>query len=184
MWDNTKSDYEWEFIQLFGTNPNNSVWIDGISQQLNSDGTICEDGDFANDPNYTKQSLMRFVFLEILTQAHVQINSYTFRSEHGNFSTPRKLRSIVVTCPTAMPRQEQIILRECALSASSILNRYFRNSFLIPLNKDKIHLKQSIKIIPSLKDLQKDLQNLGDKKDWSYDEATCNQLVFLYAENI
>jgi hypothetical protein len=69
---------------------------------------------------------MTLAFLEILAQAKMQINSYDQRKHWGNESTPRKIGRILVTCPTAMSRIEQVALRKCAEDAAIMLDRFFR----------------------------------------------------------
>jgi hypothetical protein len=121
---------------------------------------------------------MKFVFLELLIHAYVQINSYKFREEHGNLTIPRTLKRITISCPTGMIQYEQIALREAAEDACKLLNNYVKFYFDSNDNKFWFELPE---IIPSIKDISKKLPELEDRKDWIYDEATSCQLVFIYS---
>lgn len=69
---------------------------------------------------------MVFVFIEIINHAKSQINSYNFRSDlDGDSNRLRKLRSIILTCPTAMSEFEQFELRESAMKAVILLEKYY-----------------------------------------------------------
>src|SRR5690606_7900690 len=109
LWDTKAQKHEWEFIQLEDetTKP---IYIKGISEQLNNDGSLNLEDSGGVLMNYSRRALMTFAFLEILAQANMQINSYEQRKHWGNESMPRKIRRIIVTCPTAMSRVEQIAL--------------------------------------------------------------------------
>ena len=181
LWDNKKSNVEWEYCLSDSESQKRSIFIEGVSDQFNSDGTFSEDADFGMRTSYSKRSLMTFVFLEILAHATVQINSYQFRKDHGSIAIPRKLNRIVITCPTAMVREEQRILRTAAKEASIVLQRYIDGSYKNAFDGNTF--KQNLQIVPSLRDFAPNRG--GDvpiKVDWPYDEATCNQLVFMYGE--
>lgn len=177
LWDNKPQDKNWEFLTLKGeTKINNLVQLKGITDQLNADGSLNEDSEGGIDKFYSRKALMTFAFLEILSQARMQINSYEFRHTWGEENKPRRIGRIIVTCPTAMSKVEQIALRRCAEDAASILDRFY-------LEKDPDELEdfnpsKSIQVIPSVKNLL----NKHEKTEWIYDEATCSQFVFLFAE--
>lgn len=183
LWDSKPNTSQWEYVQLNGETGDSQVWLEGISQQLKSDGTLCLDGEFGNMSSFSKKSLMTFVFLEILTQAYGQINSNEFREEHGDISTPRRLRRIVISCPTGMPLKEQIALRESAENAAIMLERFYKKTSTNDDFSLKAHKKHMIiDVIPSVESLKTKDTFVGAPKDWMYDEATCSQLVFLYSE--
>jgi len=107
-----------------------------------------------------------------------QINSYDFRITHGEPTSRRRLKRIIISCPTAMIKAEQLALRKCAEEAVQLYDNYDKViSGRIDFNDDN---SSSIEIIPSVKDIEKTLDNLDTKKDWNYDEATVSQLLFLY----
>lgn len=175
LWDTKPQKQEWEFVQLEGetTKP---IYIEGISEQLNPDGSLNIEGTGGILMHYSRKALMTFAFLEILAQAKMQINSFEQRSHWGNVSIPRRIGKIIVTCPTAMSRTEQVALRKCAEDAAIILERFFgeRHSTQI----DENEARRAVQVIPSAKKLSVKDQ----REEWIYDEATAAQFVFLYAE--
>lgn len=172
LWDEKPQKQEWEFVQLDGETAQ-PIYIEGISEQLNEDGTL---GDGSIKNRYSRKALMTFAFLEILSQAKMQINSYEQRNHWGNESMPRKIGRIIVTCPTAMSHKEQIALRKCAEDAAIMLDRFFENSYSKEM--DETEILRRIQVIPSAKKLSVKEERI----EWIYDEATCAQFVFLYAE--
>ena len=177
LWDSNPSEIEWEYhSDDQGVLPK-KVYKKGISEQLNSDGSICLDTIFSTDAYYSRKSLMTFVYLEILNHSIRYINSSDFRSTHGNPSSVRKLRRILISCPTAMTKKEQIVLRECADEAIQLLNKnqlYSTDSYE---PTDEILTE----VVPAVRDLKLPYQNFEQKKDWIYDEATSAQMVYLYS---
>lgn len=178
LWDDKPAENEWEYVPDQNRQAK-KIYLNGISEQLKIDGSLVQKGDvFGSRALYSRSSLMKFVFLEMLIHAYVQINSYEFRKEHGNLTTPRTLKRITISCPTAMIKHEQIALRKAAEDASKLLNNYFEIYY--GGEADAGYWFEIPEIIPSIKDLEKNLEQLEERKDWSYDEATSSQLVFLY----
>jgi hypothetical protein len=177
LWDTKQSEIEWENYP--DKNIINKVYLSGISEQLNIDGTLKMDTDpGASMSLFSRNSLMKFVFLEMLVHAYVQINSFNFRKEHGNITTPRTLKRITISCPTGMIQFEQIALRKAAEDACKLLNNYVKYYFDSNENKFWFELPE---IIPSINDISKKISDIELKKDWIYDEATSCQLVFVYS---
>ena len=113
---------------------------------------------------------MTFVFIEIFQQAIAQINSIEFRTKHGDIDLKRYLRNIILTCPTAMPEVEQVKLRKCGEDAWAALRDCYKSL-------------GEVSIIPTSEQLQRhDDFDEARPRVWSYDEATCCQLVYIYAE--
>lgn len=175
LWDDKPKDIEWEFVKL-ANNDKSTIWVKGISEQLNADGSLNLTGNGGILTNYSRKALMTFSMLEILAQANMQINSYAFRHKWGDENKPRRLGRIIVTCPTAMSRLEQIALRKCTEDAAILLNRYYSNAVYYEV--DVKTARKDVQVIPSVRQLQ----NLDEKTEWIYDEATCAQFVYLYAE--
>jgi len=175
LWDDSPAEMEWEFQQASDDHPPKHVYLKGISEQLNSDGSLCTDGIFGTRSCYSRKSLMTFVFLEVLVQAERQMNAVEFRRLHGNPSKRRRLRRIVITCPTAMLRVEQIALRECAQDAFKLLHNYRGQGRGVEGEAQGI-----VDVIPTVDDLRITLDNLERRKDWIYDEATSAQLLLIY----
>ena len=179
LWDDKPSDLEWEFHIDDVNLPFKRVYKKGVSEQLNYDGSFCKDGIFGTEARFSRKSLMTFVYLELFSHALRQINSLEFRSGHGNPSFRRKIRRIVVSCPTGMIRSEQIALRQCAEEAIEIINNLKSYKISVAHGNKDIY-DSEISIIPSVKDLSYTEDNLEQRKDWIYDEASAAQMVYLY----
>tara|TARA_B110000285_G_scaffold235285_1_gene316072 strand:+ start:1090 stop:4122 length:3033 start_codon:yes stop_codon:yes gene_type:complete len=173
LWDTSSSSIEWEYHTTQGIPK--PVYKKGVSEQLKSDGELCTDGIFGRTASYSRSSLMTFLYMELFCQAICQINSTDFRNSHGNYSSRRRIKRVLISCPTAMIKEEQIKLRKSAEDAISILNKYY--SFY---DSDKNLLTDKIEFFPNLKDLKTNYSNIEDRKDWIYDEASASQLVVLY----
>lgn len=175
LWDSKPQQKEWQFVTLPGEQ-SKSIWIKGISEQLNADGSLNTDGTGGTVQFYSRKALMTFGFLEILAQAKMQINGYDFRHKWGNENTPRRIGRIIITCPTAMSREEQITLRKCAEDAAIILDRFYAGTYYKEI--DKIQARKEVRVIPSVKNLS----NMEERMEWIYDEATSAQFAYLFAE--
>ena len=178
LWDTKKRKFEWEYVSLEKQDDNseNPIWISGISEQLNADGTLSEIGVQGDRVCYSRRSLMTFAFLEILAQSRMCVNSHEWRDKWGRIDCPRRISKIIITCPTAMSREEQMSLRKAAEEAYVLLDRYIQGTYSIPLDYKK--LSKRIEIVPSVKSLA----NVEERVEWTYDEATCSQFVYLCAE--
>lgn len=174
LWDDKPYDGQWKNMTTVDdpTNVfvNQDIYIKGLSDYFEPDGTYNSDGALSLSNNFSRGSLMTFVMIEIYLQAIAQINSMRFREKHGDFDVRRRLSKVILTCPTAMPVAEQIKLREAAVNAYDVLMK--NNPVLKPLI-----------IAPSPAGLKTSFDAFGQKKlEWAYDEASCGQLVYLYAE--
>lgn len=187
LWDSQQFDGQWDFLTTDeddNSSLNHYINVKGLSEQFDSDGSLRRSKNGGIFSSFSRRSLMTFVMIEIFQQANCQINSALFREKFGDVNIPRKLRSVIITCPTAMPKEEQIILRQCAEDAYiSLLRCKDPNLYYQPYNPAE--WQDKIRIIPSVKSLSitpnsPAFQQL--KTDWGYDEATCCQLVFLYGE--
>lgn len=195
LWDNDPVTVQWEFSSEEKLSTPYPVAIRDFTTQFGYDGNF---GGIGASSNYSKRSLMIFVFAEIFNQALMQINSHEFRKEHGgNIDVMRYINNVIITCPTAMTKSEQIILRQCAYDAIQALDKFYKNYFVdngenIPQDyKSKFRrvvdrngnmvIDESI-IVPFIKDLKRKKDTFHERLDWNYDESTCIQLGFLYAE--
>ena len=106
---------------------------------------------------------MTFAFLEMLVQAQTQINSEKYRTDRGDKHMPRRIRRIIVTCPTAMSKIERESLVKCASDSIKLLNSFKGIDAKVDI----------VPATPSFKD---------SESKWYYDEATCSQLVYIYGE--
>ncbi len=177
LWDNKPQQKDWEFVTLKGEEGKSRlVQIKGISEQLNSDGSLNASGEGGIDKFYSHKALMTFCLLEIMAQTRMQINSYEFRHKWGEENKPRRIGRIIITCPTAMSRVEQIALRKCAEDAAIILDRFYSGTYYEEINEKEA--RKSVLVIPSVKNLM----DTEEGHEWIYDEATCSQFVYLFAE--
>lgn len=183
LWDNKKAKIQWEFVNFDGQDLNKAIEYEGITEQFTDSGDYAYLPEMKKDdktlPLYSRKSLMTFTYIEILLHAISQINSHDFRMTHGALERPRKLKRITITCPTSIVQYEQFMLRECATEAVRALSKFYSNSFLALIDEDD-EQKNELEVIPRPNELAKNTKE--DRRDWIYDEATCGQFVFLYAE--
>lgn len=183
LWDTKLFKQKWEFLTT-PTDPlyirsAENIYIPGLSDSFSPSGELIDDPFAELEPtdghtHYSRASLMTFVLIEILQQALMQINSPEFRRRHGEINCKRYLRNLILTCPTAMPRCEQIKLRQCARDAFDALTMVYSEELL-----------PKIEVYPSIENLSKgpdESMTDDDKASWTFDEATSSQLVYLYAE--
>lgn len=183
LWDKEPYHSQWKYIterdRVAG--PARTVDYDGIMQQFFNDGSFAADPQQMGDKSaYSRSSLMTFCFMEILLHVRQQINSYEFRQKNGNEDKKRVIKRVILTCPTAMTREEQITLRKSMDEAGIVLRRFYNNTYNQPY--DPANDREKIEIIPSVRDLSLKADNLDNKRSWNYDEATCCQMVYMYGE--
>lgn len=174
LWDYRPNKEEWKFLVLKGEKDDHILNLRGITNQLKSDGRLDINGESGSSFHYSRRSLMTFAFLEMLVQARTQINGEGHRSHKHGFgkpSMPRRIRRIVVTCPTAMSKVEREALVHCAKDAVLLLE-----NFEYKKPSDNIHTGKSIEVVPALRSMK------DEDGSWYYDEATCAQLVYMYGE--
>lgn len=167
LWDWRPTHEEWQFMVLPGEPDDHILELPGVSEMLRSDGTVDAEGQAGLTHHYSRRSLMTFAFLEMIMQATVQINSHEHRSVDkglGYPETPRRVRRIVITCPTAMSRVEREAMVNCARDAVRILDA-----------QGIVNARQ-VDIVPAPR------RKSDDQPAWFYDEATCSQLVYMYGE--
>ncbi len=106
---------------------------------------------------YARSSLYTLMLAELLIQAATQINSIDVRKNRLNSGSPRLLKQIILTLPTATPLSEQRILRQRVEAALALVWEVMGwSAGTTPVPKPKVRL------------------------DW--DEATCTHLVWLFNE--
>lgn len=183
LWDKEPYSSQWKYISEKNRyiGPARTVDYDGIMQQFYNDGRFASNPQEMGDKSsYSRSSLMTFCFIEILLQVKQQINSYEFRLNNGNEDKKRVIKRVILTCPTAMAREEQITLRRAMEEASIVLKRFYNHTYNVPYDESKDI--DRVEIIPSVKDLTRKADNLDTRRSWNYDEATCCQMVYLYGE--
>jgi hypothetical protein len=181
LWDDKPFGGNWENLivvdDAYNVQAAQRIYISGLSTLFDTNGEYIPRAEKkagysianADTKNFSRSSLMTMALIEIMQQAMAQINSVSFRNKHGNEDLRRVLRNIILTSPTAMPRAEQIRLRECAEDAYDALRRNIKDL-------------GNVNIYPSSASLRNVGPTATGPKMWSYDEASCCQLVYLYAE--
>lgn len=168
LWDYAPRREEWRCVRSSSEDNLELPGIVGVSNYLDDSGRLEKDG-LGYGLHYSRRSLMTLAFMEILTQARVQINTDEYREFNGKKSAPRRIDRIIITCPTAMSKEEQKSLHGSLEEAMFILEKF-------GLYSDKTSTINPIKIVP---DLSRESQ---DNPQWIFDEATCSQFVYLYGQ--
>lgn len=129
----------------------------------------------ANQPRFSNSSMMMFLFMEIIQQALITINSPAQRYLTKEHDYPRRLRSIIFTVPPGMPFDEQRIYRRWAYAAVDVLWEalgWKKGFYRDPVLRGKL---------PPQGEVSRDFRfNPEIRSRW--DEATCTQLVYLFNE--
>jgi len=183
LWDTKEYDGQWENLVTtddpFNVLLSNEISVPGLSVLFDNDGSYNPNGNSdalniidlnQSEHHYSRSSLMTFAFIEIFQHAIAQINSVGYRDKWGNKDLRRNLRNIVITCPTAMPLKEQCFLRKSAKDAFAAITNCNPRVQMPIITPDP----EKLKVIDPYAPLE--------KKVWKYDEASCCQLVYLYAE--
>ena len=168
LWDFSPRREEWRCVKSGKDDKLELPLIEGVSNYLTDEGNLEEEG-LGYGLHYSRRSLMTFAFMEILSQARVQINTNEYREFNGRISSPRRINKIIVTCPTAMSKQEQKSLHNSLKEALFILEKFGMYS-------DDTLVSAKVEIVPDL-----DTQD-EDNPQWIFDEATCSQFVYLYGQ--
>lgn len=127
-----------------------------VKNRLRSKGDVSLIG--ASRPRFSRSSTYGLMLAEVFLQALVQINDPAQRESRQQGAIPRRLRTIILTLPSATPVQEQAIMRSRAEGALKLLFKVLKWSPSLALNTT----------MPEI------------KVDW--DEASCTQMVYLYTE--
>lgn len=184
LWDNKEFEGQWENLittdDPYNVLLSNDISVPTLSKLFNNDGvynpySYGKDNDELLDlerreHRYSRSSLMTFAFIEMFQHALCQINSIRYRDKWGNKDLRRKIRNVILTCPTAMPLSEQVRLRQSAYDAFHALTLCHKVLEMPVITPSPEALKVTDPYAPIA------------MKTWKYDEASCSQLVYLYAE--
>ena len=114
--------------------------------------------------HYSRSSVMALMLSELLAQALMQINSVAQRIKMPNAAAPRRLRTIILTFPSAMPKPEREIFRRRMQEAIGLIWKALGwHPLDAPFNGEQARMP-----VPQV------------HMEW--DEATCGQMVYLYNE--
>lgn len=114
--------------------------------------------------HYSRSSVMTLMLTELLAQALMQINSVAQRIKMPNTAAPRRLRTIILTLPSAMPKPEREIFRRRMQEAIGLIWKALGwHPLDAPFNGEQARMP-----VPQV------------HMEW--DEATCGQMVYLYNE--
>lgn len=121
LWDETPVVQDWRFSQMNSkTQREPLATAFPLMNLMNDDGeplfTLPQDERLpVFSPQYSRSTLMTHMLCELLAQALGQINSVATRLRLGFPASPRQLRTLILTLPSAMPKQE----REFSVAACS-----------------------------------------------------------------
>lgn len=119
--------------------------------------------------NYSRSSLMTLMLCELLAQALSQMNSAAQRAKMMHDAAPRRLRNIILTLPSAMPKPEREIFRRRMQEAIGLV---WKAMGWHPSDDSFATAQEKAASRFAVPDVQ---------MEW--DEATCGQMVYLYNES-
>lgn len=118
-------------------------------------------------PHYSRSAMMMFMLAEVLTQALCQINSPAQRLRMPTADLPRHLRTLILTIPPSMSKQERELFAERMRQAVGLVWKAFGwHPEDAPI--DGAGAALAWPPFPSI--------------EVRWDEATCSQAVYLYSE--
>nr|WP_318381668.1 virulence factor SrfB [uncultured Enterobacter sp.] len=176
LWDETPVLQDWRFSQMNSKSQREPLATAfPLMNLMNDDGqplyTLPLDERLpVFSPQYSRSTLMTHMLCELLAQALGQINSVATRLRLGFPASPRQLRTIILTLPSAMPKQEREIFRRRMFEAIALV---WKSMGWHPQDDDFASVKQQQKSVVPVPRIQ---------MEW--DEASCGQLVWLYNEAI
>lgn len=194
LWDLLGTTMPWCKVMEEKESVGNAEALFGLALEMNNEGNLLEKNEFgfidgvvnskryrtqrdrfgepqaATKARFSRGNLMALAAAELLSQATSQMNAFAFRDFQGDRPYRRRLKYVVVTCPTAMPKAEQIRLREAVEDAVVMLKRAGMGRSWY----------EDLVVIPSPTELRKGTEL--EPKHWQFDEATSTQLAFVYSQ--
>ena len=172
LWDETPTVQEWRFSQMNPRSRREPLALAFPLAGLMNDGgeplfsLPPEERMPVFSPQYSRSALMTHMLCELLAQALSQINSVAARQRLGFPAAPRQLRTLILTLPSAMPKQEREIFRRRMVEAIALV---WKALGWHPQDDD---FSPAAAIVPV------------PKIQMEWDEASCGQLVWLYNEAV
>ena len=174
LWDNDLFEHKWRFHNLENDRkiPRNLVammpeltargesyeqLVDEFRKRLRDQRQDRKALDRASDALFSKSSLYGFMIIEIISHAFRQINDAEYRGNKTNKSVPRFLRNVIITLPTATPKQEQSIVKSKVRGAIRLLWSRMAKSGQV-------------------------IEDSSPNENVEWDEASCTQVMYLYSE--
>lgn len=168
LWDEKRYRLAWHFCSK--TAPRiRKVSTSDFGAELDGEGRWLKGEERKDDAvpgfssQYSRSSMMMFFIAEIIMQAISQINSVNYREGVGHPSIPRVLKNIILTVPSAMPANEVKALEARARDAIGIIWK------LMGWNENPD--EETSGLSPAMPNLFA-----------QWDEPTCTQATYLYAE--
>ena len=135
---------------------------------------------FAIEPRFARSSMMMFLFMELIQQALITINSPAVRETRKYTDRPRRLANIIFTVPPGMPNVEKSIYNTWGRAAVEVMWDILGWKDFYQEYPDYSQQTQKTKKRELLKPINNFRCNPDVKCEW--DEATCSQLVYIYNE--
>lgn len=189
--DGTKNNQEWKFNSYSYLTDSKTLLEEAktihraarsseldraLCQYINSNGDAVfslsdNDADkYVMKAKYSNKSTMTFLLCELFIQAISQMNSVWQRVHCSSKDSPRRLNTIILTVPPAMPAQEKELYRLCVYEALGIVWK--------TLGYDMSNNRESFKF-------NHDKENIFPavpKVMMEWNEAEAGQVVYIYNE--
>ncbi len=169
LWDGRPTDTRWHFACRIGGGRSGESYRTIHGRALrhlddHGDGLVLrEDGPSTPaDPRYAPRAMMLFALVELLQQAYAQISSAPYKRFQGKEGSPRVLRHVALTYPSAMGPEEREIYESLVQNAVVLACYYLR--------------------IPNERRPNWNLQAKRFDRFLVVDEALAAQMVFAYQE--
>ncbi|WP_167730295.1 virulence factor SrfB [Terasakiella sp. SH-1] len=166
LWDIRRSPNEW-FFSSSDPSFQKKIVTASFPQKLNVNG------DWVNAPDnpklpyvvgrFSRSSMMVYFLGEIIAQAVTQINSHSYRENNDNINYQRYLKNIILTVPSTIPEYELTFFKKRVQSAINVLWD------LLEWSKSD---GQKVDVFSPPR----------PKISVMWDEPTCTQATYLYAE--
>ena len=133
-----------------------------------------EPSRFAMEPRFARSSMMMFLFMELIQQALITVNSPAVRDTRSYPDRPRRLSNIIFTVPPGMPNVEKCIYNTWGRASVEVMWDVLGWKNFYQDYSRKVKKGESRRPINDFR------CNPDVKCEW--DEATCSQLVYIYNE--
>jgi hypothetical protein len=144
--------------ELTAAGDNKAQLLDEVSKRLR-DPRDLNLGKTATHAEFSKSSLYGFMIAEVIAQVFRQINDPKYRGSKASKTVARSLKRVIITLPTATPRQEQAIVKSKVKGAIKLLwSRMIKMGQVTAKSEPEVIIE--------------------------WDEASCTQVMYLYSEII